>query len=132
MNHPKTNAFDKKMKQLFDAVDDYLEEKYEGRYRRHPNRPGRGVTSNKAADGLFNLGAQFTAGYGSSLGRGYIVDVKISTLENIEPDKRERVVSDAANKVNELLPKYFPEKNFKVEKDGGLYKIVGDFSLGSM
>lgn len=132
MYHPKTQAFDKKMKHLFDEVDDYLEEKYKGVYRIHPNRPKRGATSNKAADGLFNLGAQFTAGYGSETGRGYIIDVKISTLETVKPEKKQAVLQETAGVVESLLPKYFPGKDLKVERDGGLYKIVGDFSLGSL
>ena len=80
MWHPKMAEFDDTMKMLFDEVDDYIEDLYGDKYALHPARPLRGETSNPESDGLFNIGAVFTPGYGSELGRGYLIDVSMSTL----------------------------------------------------
>ena len=68
MRHPRLVEFETRLKQLFDAIDDLLEEKYGRTYHLHPSRPARGLTGNKAHDGLFNVGATFTPGYGSHHG----------------------------------------------------------------
>ena len=68
MRHPKINSWDRTLRALFDEVDDYVEEKYGHRYTLHPNRAPRGRTSSKSQDGLFNVGADFSSGYGSALG----------------------------------------------------------------
>jgi hypothetical protein len=73
MWHPKMTEFDERMKKLFDEVDACIENLYGGRYSLHPMRPERGETSNPEADGLFNIGAVFTPGYGSEHGRGYLI-----------------------------------------------------------
>ena len=130
MFHPKTQAFDRRMKELFDEIDDYLEEEYGHRYPLHPNRPTRGATSNKAADGLFNVGVQFSAGYGSEAGRGYVVDFKISTLASVAPDERESLLEEVVDQIRLRLGRFFPGKSLEVVRDGSLFKIVGDFSLG--
>ena len=70
MWHPKTAEFDSRLKELFDEVDHYIEDRYGHTYSLHPMRPLRGETANPEADGLFNIGALFTPGYGSELGRG--------------------------------------------------------------
>jgi hypothetical protein len=83
-------------------------------------------------DGLFNIGADFTPGYGSSLGRGYVVHIRISTLEHVPVEVREEIKSDVEFMVKEKLPVFFPGRNLRVERDGNLLKIIGDFSLGSV
>jgi hypothetical protein len=130
MWHPKTVEFDERLKKLFDEVDDYIEDLYGGRYALHPVRPNRGETSNPEADGLFNIGANFTPGYGSELGRGYVIDVSMSTLEKIDEDVRREIYEAAAEKVKELLPLHFPERELLVRRDKNHFKIQGDFSLG--
>ncbi|NCN04621.1 MAG: hypothetical protein GW949_03210 [Spirochaetales bacterium] len=132
MFHPKMQAFDKRMKEMFDEIDDVLEEKYGNRYPIHPNRPTRGATSNKAADGLFNVGVQFTAGYGSELGRGYTVDMNIATLENIPENEREDLLLFTVELIQEKLPIFFPEKNLTCARDRNLFKILGNFQLGTL
>lgn len=132
MRHPKINQWDKQMKSLFDEVDDYLEEKYGQLYPLHPNRAQRGRTSNKEHDGLFNVGVDFTSGYGSSIGRGYVIDVDMVTLAEV-PDKIEQEIQEeVVNLVRERLPRYFPDRDLSVSRDGRIFKIHGDFSLGSM
>lgn len=132
MFHPKTNAFDRKMKALFDEIDEELEESYGAIYPLHPNRPERGATGNNSADGLFNVGVYFTPGYGSEKGRGYMVDFKISTLQKVDPRVRELLLEEISEKIREKLPKWFPYRNLQCTRDGEHYKIIGDFTLGSL
>ena len=120
------------MKAMFDEIDDRLEDKYGGNYTLHPNRAQRDGTANKEMDGLFNIGADFTPGYGSRLGRGYIVRVRMSTLEHIPVDVQECIKADIEQMVREKLPIAFPGKDLRLEQDGRLLKIIGDFSLGSV
>ena len=132
MWHPKMAAFDDKMKELFDEVDHFIEDLYGDRYNLHPVRPARGETSNPEADGLFNIGAVFSPGFMSKLGRGYIIEKKMATLEKVDPLVRREIYEATAEKVKELLPKYFPDRDLKIECDGNRFRILGDFSLGEI
>ena len=132
MWHPKLVSFHDQLKKLFDEVDNYIEDLYSGRYPLRPTRPGRGETANPEADGLFNIGANFTPGFISELGRGYIIDVSIATLEKVDDDVRQEIYEAATNKVIELLPVYFPERELSVKRDGISFKILGDLSLGNI
>jgi len=132
MVHLKSRDWDRRLKAMFDEIDDWLERKYGSLYPRHPNRPERGATSNKEMDGLFNVGAVFSAGYGSELGRGYVVQVRMSTLDHVSEDIRNEIEDHVVKMVRERLPKMFPGRDLTVERDGRLLKIVGDFSLGSV
>ena len=132
MWHPKMVEFDNCMKKLFDDVDHYIEDLYGSQYSLHPVRPMRGETANPEADGLFNISANFTHGSRSRLGRGYLIDVSMATLEKVDEDSYKEICETAAKKVKELLPVYFPERCLTVERDGNHFKILGDFSLGSI
>jgi len=123
--------FDKRLKELFDEVDACIEDLYGDRYPLHPMRPARGETSNPEADGLFNIGVNFTPGFNSELGRGYLIDVSISTLEKVCENVRREIYEAATEKVKELLPIYFPERELTVRRDRNHFKIIGDFSLGT-
>jgi len=129
--HPKLTAFLDLLKDLFDEVDNHIEDVYGDKYPLHPMRPARGETSNPEADGLFNIGANFTPGFMSELGRGYIIDVSIVTLEKVDEKIRNEIYDAVKDKVKELLPVYFPDRELDVVRDGTLYKILGDFSLGN-
>jgi hypothetical protein len=130
--HPKTIEFNDRLKKMFDEVDACIEDAYGASYPLHPARPQRGGTANPQADGLFNIGADFTAGYGSQLGRGYLIDVTMSTLEKVEEGVRREIYHKAVEKVRQLLPLYFPERQLTVRRDGAHFKIQGDFSLGDV
>jgi len=132
MYHPKLTSFLDRLKKLFDEVDNYIEDLYGDKYPLHPMRPNRGETANPEADGLFNIGANFTPGFISELGRGYLIDVSISTLEKVDEDVRHEIYEAVSDKVKELLPLYFPEREFTVKRDGSHFKIQGDFSLGNV
>ena len=88
MYHPKTLEWDGRLKDVFDRIDRALEDRYHGRWKLRRNRPMRGETANPEADGLFNIGVFFTPGYGSRLGRGYLVEIVIATDESI-PDEEQ-------------------------------------------
>ena len=126
MNHPLREAWEEQLKKLFDEIDDYLEDRYGGKYVLHPSRPDRDETTNKAQDGLINVGATFTAGYGSELGRGYVVELDFVTLEHVAEEDEREAEKAVIKKIAEKLPKYFPQRELYVKKDNGVIKIYGD------
>ena len=132
ISHPKMIKFDETMKHVFDEIDDYLEDYYGDLYPLHPVRLPRGEAENKSHDGLFNVGASYTAGFGSVYGKGYAIEIRFVTLEKIDPVH----ISEVEDKVKELLEKklieYFPERKLYVAKDSLCLKIYGDFSLGEL
>ncbi len=130
--HPKLRDFENRMEALFREVDMRLEDRWGDAFARHPNRPRRGETDNPAMDGLFETAADFTAGIGSERGRGYIVSLRVATLERVPPERFEAFMEEAAETLRELLPRYFPERKLEVVRDGPRFKIIGDFSLGSI
>ncbi len=131
MKTPAHKRFDDRLKRLFDEVDDYLEQRYGDRYPLHPARSEHGETANKEHSGLFSVGASFSAGYGSEYGRGYVVDVAIVTLRDVPDEVEDEIDEAAAERVRELLPRYFPDRDLELVRDGRLLKIHGDLSLGT-
>jgi len=129
--HPKQIALEGIMRKMCDELDDLLEESFGSAYPRHPNRLARGKAASVAYDGLFSTGTQFTLGYGSDHGRGYIVSVEIRTLSKVKREDERAVEEATVTIINELLPKHFPDRVITLKKDGKVYKLVGDFSLGS-
>jgi len=126
MRYHKVEEWESRLKRVFDRVDDYLEESYGHKYPLHPARPARGETSSKAQDGLFNIGASFSAGYGSRRGPGYVVEVRMVTLSRVPRYIREQIEEEAVQRLREELPKEFPDRELQVERDGPVYKIHGD------
>jgi hypothetical protein len=122
-------TFEKRLKQMFDRIDDELEDRWGGEYPLHPSRPARGEAVNKELDGLFNIGASFSAGYGSEHGRGYVIEIRLVTLSTIEEAVWDDIRAYCARRITELLPEYFPERNLELLQDGNTFKIVGDLSL---
>ncbi|MBN1518963.1 MAG: hypothetical protein JW923_02615 [Spirochaetales bacterium] len=130
MNHPKAHAWDRSVKALFDELDAVLENRYAGRWKLRRNRPARGKTSNPEADGLFNVGVFFTPGYGSRLGRGYLVEIIVATEETVSQDDRLELEDFVKAELERLLPRHFPGRALSVDRDGTMLKIHGDLSLG--
>lgn len=130
-SHPSQVKLEKNMRALCDELDDRLEEKFGQRYPLHPNRPQRGATASVAYDGLFSTGTQFTLGYGSKHGRGYVISVEMRTLATVDKKDEEEVEEATVTILEELIPHYFPERKISLKKDGHVYKLVGDFSLGN-
>lgn len=130
MQHHASRKIEVDLRHLFGEVDAYLEDRFGDRHILHPARARRGTTSHYAQDGLFDVGASFSAGYGSRLGRGYVIDVRMVTLESIPEAEREEVMDTAVEKIRELLPRYFPRRDLAVSRDRQVFKIHGDLSLG--
>jgi hypothetical protein len=121
---------ERRLKTVFDRIDDHLEDKYGRDYPLHPARPRRGTTSNKEYDGLFNVGAVFSAGYGTEHGRGYVVEVQMATLADVPDDVRDTIEREVVAMLREELPKSFPNRELHVNRDGHVFKIYGDLRIG--
>ena len=130
MQHPNLEEWESKLENALDELDDYLENKYGSLFELHPARAKRGKTSKKSHDGLFSITAGFTLGIGSKYGKGYVVNVNLSTLEHVPTKKRAEIEQVTVIKLQELIPKYLPCKDLQVIRDGKVIKIFGDLSLG--
>lgn len=128
--HPKQADLEKRLHTVFTILDEKLEDSYGNLFRLHPNRLQRGKAASNAYDGLFSTGPLFTLGYGTESGKGYIIDIDISTLERVPSKVRDEIEAFAVQTLNELLKTHFPERELSIIKEKNIYKIVGDFSLG--
>ena len=121
--------WEEKLKRIFDEVDHLLEDKYGGHFPLHPVRPKRGRSANPESDGLFDVGASFTAGFGSAHGQGYLIEIRWSTLSAIPEDLKSEAEAIVADTLDKRLSDEFPGKSLKVVRDGHSMKIIGDLSL---
>lgn len=132
MRHPKALSWEAKLKAIFDRIDADLEARYGGHFHLRANRPAAGETANPEHDGLFNVGASFTAGFGSKLGRGYLVEMQMATTSRVTDAVRESILDEVAQRLREALPEAFPGKALQISREGSTYKIHGDLSLGKV
>jgi hypothetical protein len=132
MRHPKAIAWEEKLKRIFDEIDDRLEERYGSRFPLHPARPPRGATTNPESDGLFDVGAAFTPGFGSEMGPGYLVEIRMATLKDVPDGVQKQIQEEVIQMLGEKLPLAFPGRDLRVSNDGGVFKIHGDLSLGEV
>ncbi|NQT59010.1 MAG: hypothetical protein HQ557_08520 [Bacteroidetes bacterium] len=130
--HPKLADIEDRMRVMLDQLDTYLENRYSGIYHLHPNRLPEGGAASPSYDGLFSVFAKFSLGYGSVNGRGYVLTIDISTLEKVPDNIRKKIEKEAAEKIESMIPDFFPEREIHVTKDSSIYKITGDFSLGTV
>ena len=128
---PRVSAWEQKLAEVFHEIDDIMEDRYGAKYPLHPSRPARGTTSNPSQDGLFDLGAAFSAGFGSVHGRGYVVSIRLSTLARVPAEVMNRIEQEVLDLLREKLPQAFPCRALRIERDGHSFKIVGDLSLTS-
>ena len=126
MRHHAVIAWEKKLKAIFDSIDDELEETYGDRYPLRSARAKHGTTSNKEHDGLFRIGASFSAGFGSKHGRGYIVEVRMVTAKAVSDSVRREIEDRVVARLREALSRAFPDRDLRVSLDGHVYKIHGD------
>ena len=119
------------LKKVFDEIDEALENRYGSRFPLHPARPFHGSTSSREQDGLFDVGASFSAGFGSKYGRGYVIDIDMVTLKSVPDDLKEQIERDVVRMLREKLPLYFPGRSLTVKRDGNIFKILGDLSFRS-
>ena len=132
ITHHSLIKWEKNLKKVLDDLDDLLESRFGTQYPLHPARSKRGSTANKAHDGLFDITAAFSLGTGSDIGKGYVVDIHMVTLEKV-PEKIKTKINNATLKIlRSKLPEYFPGRNLKVDKEGHIIKIYGDLSLGDL
>lgn len=132
VQHPKRKAWEDRLARLLTEVDIELERRHGDAYPLHPARARHGETSNPKYSGLFQISAQFSPGYGSRHGRGYVVEVRMVTLSTIPDDTRNAIESEAAELIRARLPDVFPGRTLDVQRDGPVYKLTGDFSLGTV
>ncbi|MQY76800.1 MAG: hypothetical protein GH155_04140 [Spirochaeta sp.] len=130
MEHHALLLWESRLKKIFVKLDEYLEEKYGQSYPLHPARAQRGSTANNAYDGLFNVGASFSAGIGSRYGPGYVVEVRMVTLSHIPEKIRVEIEDFVVEYLQRELPVEYPERELHVARDGEIFKIYGDLSLG--
>ena len=89
--NPKLAQWEAGLHALLRDIDHCLEDRHGVQWPLHPARPRRGSAANPQYDGLFRVTAAFSAGYGSRLGPGYVVQVEIVTLSHVPPDVREQI-----------------------------------------
>ena len=128
--HPKQEEFEDRLNLMCMALDNYLEDVFEGAFTLHPNRMKRGGGANPGFDGVFATSVSFTLGYGSQYGRGYNVVIDVRTLDRVSDIQKEEIKNKAVSFLKTALKDYFPERKLDIVKDGNLLKITGDFSLG--
>ena len=129
MRHAKAEEWEATLKKVFDRIDADLENEYGKDYPLHPVRPPHGITSNREDDGLFDIGAAFSAGYGSKHGPGYVVKIRMATLADVPPEILKNIERRVMDELRKILPHAFPGRNLKVELDGHVFKIIGDLGL---
>jgi hypothetical protein len=129
MRHIKSKAWELRLKEIFDDIDRKLEAEYGSQFSLHPSRPVDGRTSNPEMDGLFNVGASFSAGFGSKLGPGYVVDIRFSTLQRVSKELKEELRDKVQAWLIEKLPVTFPDNELEVTKEHRHLRIHGDLSL---
>lgn len=132
----RVERWDAKLKAVFDEIDNELESldglRHLPRIHRmspHPVRPTAGETSNPEDDGILELGANYTVGIGSKYGPGYVVTIRVATLEEVEPEAYKMLEDTVVELLRQKLPAAFPGANLSVDRDGAVYKIHGDLSL---
>lgn len=129
MRHQRVEAWEAKLNELLKRVDHTLEEQLGTLYGLHPARPQHGTTANPQHDGLFRITASFTPGFGSTLGKGYVLQFDLVTLETVSPAQRDAIHQEAVRLIRAGLAEALPDRNLEVKRDGELWKIVGDLSL---
>ncbi|RPH93600.1 MAG: hypothetical protein EHM72_16210 [Calditrichaeota bacterium] len=132
MRHYSVEQWEVRLDQMMQELDHILEERFQGAYYLHPARPARGEAANPTADGLFSITAAFTLGLGSKLGKGYVLDIRLATLESVSVKVRREIEAIALENLTALLPQYFPNQKLNITQDGDVLKIHGDLSLGTV
>ena len=126
----RVERWDARLKSVFDEIDRELESVDGLRHiPLHPVRPAAGATSNPEDDGVLELGANYTVGIGSKYGPGYVLRIRVATLEAVDPESYKLLEETVVDLLRQKLPAAFPGANLQVDRDGSVYKIHGDLSL---
>lgn len=132
MPHPSLERWEKQLKGLLDRVNDHLEREHAGLFPLHPRRPPHGATSDREQDGLFAVGVSFSLGLGSSTGPGYVLRFRLATLERVAQPVRDGILEEAVQLLRAGLSEVFPDRSLQVVRDGDVFRIYGDLSLGRL
>lgn len=129
MRNPRLEEWEQKLNVIFFEIDGYLENRFGKLFPLKPSRLPRGQGPTPDADGLFDMGVSFSAGFGSKFGPGYVFRVTLATNEDIPGDLKSEIEDTVLLKLREMLPKAFPNNELVVERDGSVFKIFGDLGL---
>ena len=129
MRNSRVEKWEERLNALLRQVDAALEEEHGEVVPRHPSRLPHGATGNPQHDGLFRVTAAFTAGFGSRLGRGYVVTIEPVTLEAFPQDEWREIERKACQMIEAGLEDALPGRGLKLQRDGDVWKITGDLSL---
>ncbi len=132
VRHHKVLDWESRLKAVFDQIDVELERKYAARFPLHPARAKQGATANPEDDGLFDLGAAFSAGYGSKHGAGYTVQIRLATLQRVPPEFVRVIEDEVVERLIVELPRAFPGRDLRVEREGHVFRLIGDLTLGNV
>lgn len=125
----RTEKMEEALFKALEAADAQMEGRYGDMFPLHPARPPHLTSVNRQYDGLFELGAGFSAGFGSKFGPGYALSFRIVTLDNVPSDFREKFEGEAVEVLKGELAKQFPDRELEIVRDVDSWKIVGDLSL---
>ena len=129
MRHPRVEEWEAKLNTLLKHVDATLEAQMGTQYSLHPARPDHGSTANPQNDGLIRITASFTPGFGSKLGKGYVLQFDLVTLEEVSKAQRDQLEQEAVRLIQARLEATLPGRNLRVLRDDHVWKIIGDLSL---
>lgn len=131
MRGKEVSLWEERLKAVFDKIDAELEAEYGADYPLHPSRPKHGTTANPEDDGLFNIGAAFSAGYGSEHGPGYVVEIRFSTLHTVPQNIRTKIKEEVYQRLKTRLSEAFPERTLQVSEENSIIRIHGDLRLAN-
>lgn len=129
MRNILVEKWEAKLQEIFNQIDQDLEDVYGDRFPLAPNRPPRGQSPTPEGDGLFDLAVTFSAGIGSPLGPGYVFRVRMATPARVPPELVAEVEGEVLARLRVALPIAFPGRDLRVERDGNQFRIFGDLSL---
>ena len=129
MRGVRVEAMEERLHAALERVDAELERRHGDRYDLHPARQPHGTAARRQYDGLFEVTAGFSAGYGSTHGPGYAVNLRVVTLEHVPPEVREAFETEAVGLLEAELKAAFPARELEIVRDVHGLKIVGDLKL---
>ncbi|ADK81577.1 hypothetical protein [Sediminispirochaeta smaragdinae] len=129
MVNPQMEEWEDFLKKSFDEIDEALENRYGQLYPLHPNRPAKGETASKSRDGLFNVGAAFSPGFGSEHGRGWVVEVDMVTLAKVPKSVQSEIEETVASMLQEKIETAYPGRGIRIARDGTAFKIYGNIGV---
>ena len=129
MRGARVEAMEDRLHAALERVDAELERRHGDRYDLHPARRSHGTAAKRQYDGLFELTAGFSAGFGSDPGPGSAITLRVVTLEHVPPEARAAFEAEAVALLERQLEAVFPERELEIVRDVHGLKIIGDLKL---